>query len=67
MTLQDASSGFFFYWILKRKYINSIGCWAKETSIQELRDSPRSVYRKNLISYLMRKNEEIRGKRLGSL
>jgi hypothetical protein len=26
-----------------------------------------SVYRKNLISYLMRKNEEIRGKRLGRL
>jgi hypothetical protein len=28
---------------------------------------PGSVYRKNLISYLMRKNEEIRGKRLGQL
>jgi hypothetical protein len=26
-----------------------------------------TVYRKNLISYLMRKNEEIRGKRLGQL
>ena len=29
--------------------------------------SPGSVYRNNLISYLMRKNEEIRGKRLGLL
>jgi hypothetical protein len=29
--------------------------------------SPGSVNRKNLISYLMRKNEEIRGKRLGQL
>jgi hypothetical protein len=28
---------------------------------------PGSVYRKDLISYLMRKNEEIRGKRLGRL
>ncbi len=28
---------------------------------------PGPVYRKNLISYLMRKNEEIRGKRLGPL
>ncbi len=28
-------------------------------------DSPGSVYRKNLISYFMRENEEIRGKRLG--
>jgi hypothetical protein len=26
-----------------------------------------SVYRKNLISYLMHKNEEIRGKRVGQL
>ncbi len=29
--------------------------------------STGSVYRKELISYLMRKNEEIRGKRLGQL
>jgi hypothetical protein len=32
-----------------------------------LQNNIGSVYRKNLISYLMRKNEEIRGKRLGRL
>jgi hypothetical protein len=33
----------------------------------EIKLPPGSVYRKNWISYLMRKNEEIRGKRLGQM
>jgi hypothetical protein len=34
---------------------------------RKYRCHPGSVYRNNLISYLIRKNEEIRGKRLGRL
>jgi hypothetical protein len=36
-------------------------------NVKDHRRLSGSVYRKNLISYLMRKNEEIREKRLGRL
>jgi hypothetical protein len=38
-----------------------------EEPVAAFSEPPGSVYRKPLISYLMRKNEEIRGKRLGRL